>query len=222
MSRLADILSGMDRGRSRPRGLGGIPGLAPVSPGRRKWRFGGPLVILGAMLALAAGVYLRPHPDATPTPTVTQPEIARPTAPPSPSASGPAQPPGAAGTRARILAARAGEAAGRGAFGEAAEALKEATVLTPADAEAWNSLGVALVRLGDTAAGIGALRRALALAPTHAEAERNLGVALDRQGRSDEAAEHYRAFLRLAPAGDPARGEVRRRLGEIEGRKGDG
>lgn len=222
MSRLADILSGMDRGASRPRGLGGIPGLAPASPGRRKWRFGGPLVILGAMAALAVGVYLRTHPGAPPTLTATAPIAALPTAPPPRATPGPVETPGLAEARARVLAARASEAAARGAFGEATEALKEATELTPADAEVWNSLGVALVRLGDAAAGIGALRRALALMPTHAEAERNLGVALDRQGRSGEAAEHYRAYLRLASAGDPARGEVRRRLGEIEGRKGDG
>lgn len=118
--------------------------------------------------------------------------------------------------------ARGTEAADRGAFGEAATVLREATEMAPGNPEAWNGLGVALVRLGDVAAGLEAFRRALALRPTHAEAERNLGVALDRHGRSGEAAVHYRAFLKLAPQGDPALSDVRRRLEEIAGRKGDG
>lgn len=106
-------------------------------------------------------------------------------------------------------------AAHEGALPESAELLKKAIELKPTDAEAWNSLGVVLVRQGETARGIDAFSRALRGSPDHAEAHRNLAVALDRQGRSGEAVVHYRAFLRLTPGNHPARDDVSRRLGEV-------
>ncbi|MBI2529143.1 MAG: tetratricopeptide repeat protein [Candidatus Rokubacteria bacterium] len=120
----------------------------------------------------------------------------------------------------RALLTRGTEAAERGAFGEAAGLLRQATKLAPADPDAWNGLGVALVRTGEVAAGVEAFRRAVRLQPTHAEAERNLGVALDRQGKPREAADHYRVFLALSTEDHPARADVRRRLVEISSRKG--
>lgn len=216
MSRLADILSGLDRGRSRPRGLGGIPNLAPPPAPRRRWRMSAPLVILGGMAAIGVAVLLRPHPGTAP--------VQAPAASPQPLVR--AVPAESLARREadeglRPLLSRGAEAVERGAFGEAASLLRQATKLAPGDPEAWNGLGVALVSLGEVAAGVEAFRRAVRLQPTHAEAERNLGVALDRQGKPREAAAHYRTFLSLSTEGHPARTDVRRRLIEISSRKGD-
>jgi Flp pilus assembly protein TadD len=98
---------------------------------------------------------------------------------------------------------------------EATALLMKALELKPTDTDTWNTLGVLLVRQGETAQGIDAFGRALRLYPDHPEAHRNLAVALDRQGRSREAAIHYRAFLRLSAESDPARDDVRRRLIEV-------
>ena len=88
------------------------------------------------------------------------------------------------------------------------------------DAEAWNSLGVVLVRAGDTGKGIESFRRALRAVPTHSEAHRNLAVALDRQGRTAEATRHYRAFLsQKSAAGGIERAQVLARLEELGARR---
>ena len=183
------------------------------------------LVILAAMGAIAMAVYMRPHPDTVPMETAPTPPVRTPVASQQPvPPAGPAKPSvrREAEARVRALLTQGAEAVERGAFGEAAGLLRQATELAPSDSDAWNGLGVALVHLGDVTAGVAALRRAVRLKPTHAEAERNLGVVLDRQGKSGEAAAHYRAFLDLATDGHPARNDVRRRLGEIASRKGDG
>ena len=186
---------------------------------------GVPLVILAGMVAVAVALYMRPHPDtvsrvAAPTPPVPAPVASQQPLP----AAGPAKLSVRREAEApvRALLTQGAEAVERGAFGEAAGLLRQATELAPSDPDAWNGLGVALVHLGDVTAGVAALRRAVRLKPTHSEAERNLGVVLDRQGKSMEAAAHYRAFLDLATNGHPARNDVRRRLGEIASRKGDG
>lgn len=107
------------------------------------------------------------------------------------------------------------EAAQRGALADAERLFREALARDERDAEAWNSLGVVLIRQGERERGTDALRTALRLVPTHLEAHRNLGVALDRQGRRGEAIGHYQRFLSLSPAGYPGRDEVRRRLLEL-------
>ncbi len=109
------------------------------------------------------------------------------------------------------------QAAEEGQLSEAAILLKKALELKPKEAETWNSLGVVLVRQGETAAGMDAFREALRLDPNHPEAHRNLAVALDRESRSAEAATHYQAFLRVSAENHPARDAVRRRLAAISG-----
>lgn len=111
------------------------------------------------------------------------------------------------------------QAAQRGALEESADFLRRALHLKPRDAGVWNSLGVVLVRQGETARGVDAFSQVLRVNPNHPEAQRNLAVALDRQGRSGEAVAHYRAFLRLATQSDPARGEVVRRLADLSASK---
>lgn len=108
------------------------------------------------------------------------------------------------------------EAVQRGELAEAERLFRQALAQDGGDAEAWNSLGVVLIRQGDREPGIEALRTALRLLPSHREAHRNLGAALDRLDRRDEASRHYRSFLSLTPEGHPGRDEVRRRLLELE------
>ena len=208
MSRLADRLSGMDRGVARPVGMGGIPGLAASRTGSRKWRKVPYLVMLAGMAAVAAVFSLRAQ-SSTPS-SPPPPAIAKPAAPvtprpePAPSVD---------------LARRGVEAARSGAVGEAVDAFRKALAANDRDAGTWNNLGVVLVRQGSWAEAIEAFRRAVKLEPGHAEAQRNLAVALDRRGRPTEAAPHYRAFMASAPATHPDRDRARARLAEIEPRR---
>jgi len=214
VSRLADILMGMDDKRLRRPGLGGIPRLGEGAEPRRQWRIAGTLVILVMMGCLAVTVMLRPHSPAGPA--------ARPAAPPllpTLMAASPAPP--AVSVRDRTAALmRAGiEAARQGEMDEAAVAFRKAVEVDPTDAEAWSSLGVVLVRAGDETRGVEAFRRALRAAPGHPEAHRNLAVVFDRQGRGAEAARHYRAFLATSPTDSPDRGPIMARLEEMGARR---
>jgi Flp pilus assembly protein TadD len=102
---------------------------------------------------------------------------------------------------------------------EAAVAFRKAVEVDPADAEAWSSLGVVLVRSGEETRGVEAFRRALRAAPGHPEAHRNLAVVFDRQGRGAEAARHYRAFLATSPTDSPDRVSIVARLEEMGARR---
>src|SRR6266498_3376799 len=64
MSRLADMLMGMDRRVLPPEGIGGIPQLtAPGEGASRRWRRAAVLVIVVGMLAFpAAAIMMRPRP----------------------------------------------------------------------------------------------------------------------------------------------------------------
>ncbi len=142
------------------------------------------------------------------TVTVRAPSIPSPAAPlvsPLPSAP-PPEP-----LRAPELRERAREATALGSLARAEELLQRAVALDPADASAWNDLGVVLVRRGQRLRGIEAIQRTLVLDPQHAEAHRNLAVALEQEGQTLGAAVHYRAFLALAP-GHPDRAQIEQRL----------
>ena len=206
MSRLFDRLAGLDRGRARPTGMGGIS-LPAASRGRRgPWRLLGSLVILLCMVAILAAVSVRPQKPAAVLAGAFNP------APPAFISETPAEPPRAA---VSPLLAQGLEAAQRGELADAEGYFRRAVAQDAGDAEAWKSLGVVLVRQGEQAQGVEALRKALRLQPSHIEAHRNLGATLDRQGRAGEAAQHYRSFLSLTPDAHPGRGDVRRRLLEL-------
>jgi tetratricopeptide (TPR) repeat protein len=113
--------------------------------------------------------------------------------------------------RAPELRDRAREATVLGSLARAEELLQRAVALDPADASAWNDLGVVLVRRGQLPRGIEAIQRSLALDPQNAEAHRNLAVTLEQDGQTVGAAAHYRAFLALAP-GHPDRAKIEQRL----------
>ena len=208
MSRLADILMGMDRGASRPEGMGGISALAAPGPAPTRWRRSLLFVIVLGMLAVPVAVMLRPGniaPPARPEPVLIQASLPSLAVVPAPATA----------ERFKALQGEGLEKAQQGALPEAAGLFMKALDLRPTDAETWNSLGVVFVRQGHTARGVEAFSHALRLYPNHLEAHRNLAVTLDRQGRSGEAAVHYRAFLRLTRQDDPARDDVRRRLLDV-------
>jgi Flp pilus assembly protein TadD len=217
MSRLFDMLARLDGGRARPAGLGGISIPIPPADGRRTWRIAGYLIILMSMAAIALGVYVRPPAGpftATVAPALRIDAVPMPEAPATPSAPDPG--PSLNGS----LLAQGLEAAQRGELTEAERLFRQAVAQDGGDAEAWNSLGVVLIRRGDRQPGIEALRTAVRLQPSHLEAHRNLGVTFDRLGRRDEATRHYRTFLSLTAEGHPGRGDVRRRLLELAQERG--
>lgn len=204
MSRLADILSGIDRPGARRGPVGGIPDLARPERPPRRWRLVPSLVMLGAMAVLAAALLARSQSSAPPAKAPVAPVRA-----PEPP---PRQAPAAA---ASALVRRGLEAAQNGAAGQAATLFREALGLDSSDAETWNNLGVVLARQGEVSEAAEAFGRALALQPSHPEAHRNLAVVLDRRGRLAEAATHYRAFLAHGGASHPDRAGVERRLAEL-------
>jgi tetratricopeptide (TPR) repeat protein len=216
VSRLADILMGMDDKRARRPGLGGIPRLGETAEPRRQWRIAGTLVILVLMGAFAVAVMLRPQTLARSSTRAGAPVPV--SAPAAPLA---ASPPLAVpiGDRVAALMRTGVDAAQSGELDQAVAAFRKAVEVDPTDAEAWDSLGVVLVRAGDEARGVEAFRRALRAMPGHPEAHRNLAVVLDRQGRAAEAARHYRAFLAKSPGDSPDRATIMARLEEMGARR---
>jgi Flp pilus assembly protein TadD len=205
MSRLADSLMGMDRGRSRLAGLGGMPPLTASGDFRPRWRTGTVLVIVVSIVVLALIAFaLRPK-NVAPSPAQA----------PAPIVAPLAIRPASAGERFVTLADRGLEAAREGALGEAVGLLEKALELKPSDADTWNTLGVVLVRQGEAGRGVDAFDHALRFNPKHADAHRNLAVVLDRQGKSRDAVAHYRSYLSLSKQSHAARDEVRRRLAEL-------
>jgi len=73
----------------------------------------------------------------------------------------------------------------------------------PANAGAWNNLGIILAGRGDQAAAIEHYHRALALAPAYAYAHYNLANSLVATGHVEEAVGHYEDALHYRP-GDPS------------------
>jgi Tetratricopeptide repeat len=224
MSRLADRLMRMDKQARRPQGVGGIPSLSPAPKAWKGiWLLVAPFVIVGTMGAFATVVLLRPQPASLrnggavmrPAQPISLPAAAE------AAVTRPAVDSIASGRlRARALVDEGLTAARDRDFQEANRLLTKALELDPADADAWNGLGVVMIRQGEVTRGVGALRRALRLQPSHAEAHRNLAVALDGQGRCREAALHYRSFLSQIGGSDPYRQDVTRRLGELQSTNG--
>ena len=210
MSRLFDRLAGLDRGRARPAGMGNLSILAAV-PGTQRVMasdrlFGYPTVH-GRRPGCGVGSPSEPGGRYRPAPSPPPPSV------PVSETESPVEP-----LRASVspLLAQGLEAAQRGELADAEGYFRRAVAQDAGDAEAWNSLGVVLVRQGEQArGGGGAAGRPCGCEPSHIEAHRNLGVALDRQGRAGEAAEHYRFFLSLTTDAHPGRGDVRRRLLEL-------
>ena len=216
MSRLADILMGMDDKRARRPGLGGIPRLGESAEPRRQWRIVGTLVMVVVMGAFAVAVMLRPQGPAR---SSARGGVPAPVSAPAVPLAVPAPPAVPISNRVAALMRAGVDAAQSGKLDQAAAAFRKAVEVDPTDAGAWDSLGVVLVRVGDEARGVEAFRRALRAVPGHREAHRNLAVVLDRQGRGAEAARHYRAFLAKSPADSRDRVTIMARLEEMGARR---
>ena len=187
--------------------LAAIEGKAHVLPrtvlprfhAERRARHRSSVIALGAVAVLGAvGLSVMLSAPATPSPSA-------PAVPPLPSLQHPEP------LRAPELRERAREATVLGSLARAEELLERALALEPADAAAWNDLGVVLVRRRQHRRGIEAIQRSLALDPKHAEAHLNLAVALEQDGQTLGAAVHYRAFLALVPE-HPDRAQIEQRL----------
>jgi protein O-mannosyl-transferase len=110
----------------------------------------------------------------------------------------------------------------RGSAADVAIAVTHATEairLNPADADAHNTLGVALQRQGRLEEAAAQYAEAIRLRPGRASAHNNLGTVRQAQGRSEEAAGHYADAVRLEPRYSEAHrnlGVVLQGLGRIE------
>jgi tetratricopeptide (TPR) repeat protein len=82
----------------------------------------------------------------------------------------------------------------RGDYAAAVEELKTATSLLPANAQAWNYLGVACQRAGDPADAVTAYQRALALDRDLVEVHYNLGLLWLEQSKFDSAKTEFTAY----------------------------
>jgi tetratricopeptide (TPR) repeat protein len=82
----------------------------------------------------------------------------------------------------------------RGDYAAAVEQFKTATTLLPANAQAWNYLGVACQRAGQPADAVTAYQRALTLDRDLTEAHYNLGVLWLEQGKPTDAKTEFTAY----------------------------
>jgi len=87
----------------------------------------------------------------------------------------------------------------------AAEHYRSATQLDPSNADAWQALGMALVKLEKLSEAIPALEQLVRLNPKDQLAYTSLSLALGRAGRIKEAEEMAAKAKVAAWGGDPGR-----------------
>lgn len=92
-----------------------------------------------------------------------------------------------------------------GEMEEAAQHYREATRLDPGLADAWQSLGMALVKLERLEEAIAALRRLIELKPRDQLAYSSLSLALGRAGKIKEAEEMAAKAKVAGWGGDPTK-----------------
>lgn len=169
--------------------------------------FAGVVGLLGLLIAVAAWRFspvgsqddiARPAPEATRPTTAVARERKSPDATDAADAA-PSMPVEIASVNF-VDATRTGGAAFAGGDFESAKTHYEAAVARrPDDAEATNSLGLALERLGQVDAAIERYERAIELAPAKWAYHFNLAHALGRNERWDEAIAEYREAATLFP-----------------------
>ena len=101
-------------------------------------------------------------------------------------------------TPARAIA-MAGQLYSRGRFAEAGRVCRQIIAARPANADAYNILGVSLAAHGKLDEGTTALRQAIGLNPNAPSYYANLGDVLRRSGRIEEAAQALEKAVELRP-----------------------
>ncbi len=86
-----------------------------------------------------------------------------------------------------------------GKLRESVKAFKKALSIEPNDAEAYNSMGVALNEHSQLDDAIKAYKKAIAIKPDYVEAYNNLGNVLQQAGKLEEAIEGYNKALSIKP-----------------------
>lgn len=92
-----------------------------------------------------------------------------------------------------------------GEMGQAAALYRTASELDPANPEAWQALGMALVKLGELEEAITSLEKLVALKPRDQLAYTSLSLAYGRAGKIQEAEEMAGKAKVAAWGGDPSR-----------------
>lgn len=106
-----------------------------------------------------------------------------------------------------------------GQFADAAEVLRGAVKKDPANAEAWLSMGNALVGHAEgtiSPAAVYAYGRAADAAPDAAGPPFFFGLALIRSGRIEEGRSLWAELLGRSPKDAPWRGDLEKRLAELD------
>jgi len=189
MSRLYDALTALERRRPGA-AAARVPPMEVEARAGRTWP--AVTVVVVALSGAVAMTLMRSGLTASPSPAVRNPAS---TAPVS----------------ELELRGRARAAAAFGLVDEAESLLRQVVKTAPADAAAWNDLGVVLARRTQFAPAIEALELSVTLDPKSAAAHRNLAVVFEKLGKTAEAALHYREFVALSPEG-PERRQVAARL----------
>jgi Flp pilus assembly protein TadD len=161
------------------------------------------LAVVGVVVML---YQLRPQPEADEIAQPLGPVAARPSVTPPPATAGgesaavaPSSPSLEAATS--LDATRSGSAKfTAGDFEAARNDFQQAVEKNPNDAEAQNSLGQALVRLGRTAEAVSHFERAITLVPDKWAYRFNLAHAVGELGQWDRAVNEYRAAVRVFPS----------------------
>lgn len=92
-----------------------------------------------------------------------------------------------------------------GEMSESAALYRMATEIDPSNSEAWQALGMALVKLGKLEEAIRSLEKLVALKPKDQLAYTSLSLAYGRAGRIQEAEEMAGKAKVAAWGGDPTR-----------------
>ncbi|GJM26137.1 MAG: O-GlcNAc transferase [Phycisphaerae bacterium] len=74
-----------------------------------------------------------------------------------------------------------------------------ASVLNPADAKAFNGLGISALKIGRPDQALQHLKQAIELAPTHAKYQYNIAEVYAGYGRLNDAVTHYQLAIDAAP-----------------------
>ena len=154
------------------------------------------ILLTGGIFVILALIFLLSGRGKEPSPT-PPPPAASPAAPQADQAAKPTVTPGGETPAQLNLAGLQAYQAGN--LEEAKDLFLKAAKADPANAKAWNNLGLALRQLERTPEAVEAYRRGLKAQPHFDLTYKNLGVALEQLGDKTAAAQAYLRYCQLAP-----------------------